>query len=100
MSQVIWDALSRRPHQSLASVGVAALVQLVTSLGSTLDARTWLDVMDVLCQSAEATAPALEGLAGTLTRQALGQVGWPSTVKEASNAVEAWLRCSCWASEA
>ena len=74
MPWVPW--LSRRPHQSLASVGVAALVQLVTSLGTTLDARTWLDVMDVFGQSAEVTAPALAGLAGTLTRQALGQVGW------------------------
>lgn len=59
----------RRPHQSLASVGVAALVQLVTSAGASLDAATWLDVVAVMSQSALDTAPALQDITDALTRQ-------------------------------
>lgn len=50
-------------------MGVAALVQLVMSLGATLDAPTWLEAVDVFAQSAEATAPNLADLASTLARQ-------------------------------
>lgn len=64
----------RRPHQSLASVGVAALVQLVTSAGGTLDAPTWLEVVDMMAQSATTTVPALADLASIIARQAEGQV--------------------------
>ena len=37
----------RRPHQSLASVGVAALVQLVTAAGDQMDAATWVQIVQV-----------------------------------------------------
>ena len=37
----------RRPHQNLASVGVAALVQLVTAAGDQMDASTWIEIIQV-----------------------------------------------------
>ena len=41
------DSVNRRPHQNLASVGVAALVQLVTAAGDQMDASTWIEIIQV-----------------------------------------------------
>ena len=49
--------MCRRPHQNLASVGVAALVQLVTAAGDQMDASTWIEIIQ-----ARQRAPALQAL--------------------------------------
>lgn len=76
-------------------MGVAALVQLVTALGATLDMATWLEVVAVFDTSAQATAPALSDLAATLAEQHQGQV-WtlcisPSVLCSASRCTWQWL---------
>lgn len=47
----------RRTHQSLASVGVAALVRLVTSAGSQMSSSIWQETVDMVAQAAAHTVP-------------------------------------------
>ncbi|DBA82002.1 TPA: hypothetical protein ACH3X1_007704 [Trebouxia sp. C0004] len=47
----------RRTHQSLASVGVAALVRLVTSAGSHMSSSMWQEAVDMIAQAASDTVP-------------------------------------------
>ena len=49
--------MNRRTHQSLASVGVAALVRLVTSAGSHMSSSMWQETVDMVAQAASDTAP-------------------------------------------
>ena len=49
--------MCRRTHQSLASVGVAALVRLVTSAGSQMSSSMWQEAVDMLAQAASDTIP-------------------------------------------
>ena len=47
----------RRTHQSLASVGVAALVRLVTSAGTQMSSSIWQETVDMVAQAAAHTVP-------------------------------------------
>ncbi|KAL3151968.1 hypothetical protein ABBQ32_001092 [Trebouxia sp. C0010 RCD-2024] len=47
----------RRTHQSLASVGVAALVRLVTSAGSQMSSSMWQETVDMVAQAVGDTVP-------------------------------------------
>ena len=58
--------LCRRPHQSLASVGTAALVRLALSTGSRLSPEAWAELLQTLSNSTEATLPDIESLVTTL----------------------------------
>lgn len=44
-------AAGRRPHQSLAAVGVAALVRLIVSAGAKMSAAVWVDGVSTLAQA-------------------------------------------------
>ena len=44
-------AAGRRPHQSLAAVGVAALVRLIVSAGGKMSAAVWVDGVSTLAQA-------------------------------------------------
>ena len=57
------SAHCRRTHQSLASVGVAALVRLVTSAGSHMSSSMWQEAVDMLAQAAQDTTPHIAELA-------------------------------------
>ncbi|KAL0026445.1 hypothetical protein WJX79_010345 [Trebouxia sp. C0005] len=52
----------RRTHQSLASVGVAALVRLVTSAGSHMSSSMWQEAVDMIAQAASDTIPQVSDL--------------------------------------
>lgn len=52
----------RRTHQSLASVGVAALVRLVTSAGSHMSSSMWQEAVDMVAQAAADTIPQVADL--------------------------------------
>ena len=47
----------RRPHQSLASVGVAALVRLVVAAGDRMSASVWVEAITTLHDCAADTRP-------------------------------------------
>lgn len=47
----------RRTHQSLASVGVAALVRLVTSAGTQMSSSMWQETIDMVAQAVGDTVP-------------------------------------------
>lgn len=47
----------RRTHQSLASVGVAALVRLVTSAGTQMSSSMWQETVDMVAQAVADTVP-------------------------------------------
>ena len=52
----------RRPHQSLAAVGVAAFVRLAVSAGSQMSAAVWEELLVTLSECADATLPDVECL--------------------------------------
>ncbi|KAL0051487.1 hypothetical protein WJX82_008426 [Trebouxia sp. C0006] len=52
----------RRTHQSLASVGVAALVRLVTCAGSHMSSNMWQEAVDMIAQAASDTIPQVADL--------------------------------------
>ncbi|GMH32506.1 hypothetical protein BSKO_00340 [Bryopsis sp. KO-2023] len=49
----------RRPHQSLASMGVAATVRLINNAGEMMDKETWAAALAVLEETAAQTRPAV-----------------------------------------
>ncbi len=55
-------AVCRRTHQSLASVGVAALVRLVTCAGSHMSSSMWQEAVDMIAQAASDTIPQVADL--------------------------------------
>ena len=57
----------RRTHQSLASVGVAALVRLVASAGSHMSSTMWMEAVDMITHAAEDTTPQVADLAQPLS---------------------------------
>ena len=57
----------RRTHQSLASVGVAALVRLVASAGSHMSSTMWMEAVDMVTHAAEDTTPQVADLAQPLS---------------------------------
>ena len=54
--------MCRRTHQSLASVGVAALVRLVTCAGSHMSSSMWQEAVDMIAQAASDTIPQVADL--------------------------------------
>ncbi|CAL8462959.1 g2493 [Coccomyxa elongata] len=61
----IFDLLSnfvRRPHQSLAAVGVAALVRLIVAAGDRMSAAVWVEAIGTLAACATDTRPAVREL--------------------------------------
>jgi brefeldin A-inhibited guanine nucleotide-exchange protein len=52
----------RRPHQSLAAVGVAALVRLLVATGDRMSAATWVEAVGTLSSCAADTRPAVREL--------------------------------------
>lgn len=47
----------RRPHQSLASVGVAALVRLIVAAGDRMGTSVWVEAITTLHNCAAETRP-------------------------------------------
>ena len=47
----------RRPHQSLASVGVAALVRLIVAAGDRMSTSVWVEAITTLHNCAAETRP-------------------------------------------
>ena len=47
----------RRPHQSLASVGVAALVRLIVAAGDRMSTSVWVEAITALHNCAAETCP-------------------------------------------
>lgn len=54
--------LRRRPHQSLAAVGVAALVRLIVAAGDRMSANVWIEAIGTLAACADDTRPAVREL--------------------------------------
>lgn len=52
----------RRPHQSLAAVGVAALVRLIVAAGESMSTATWVEAITTLSSCAADTRPAVHEL--------------------------------------
>lgn len=52
----------RRPHQSLAAVGVAALVRLMVAAGDRMSPATWIEAITTLSSCAADTRPAVREL--------------------------------------
>lgn len=59
------DPLCRRPHQSLASVGVAALVRLAVRAGDRMSPNVWQELLETVAKCAVATQPDIERLVST-----------------------------------
>lgn len=47
----------KRPHQSLAAIGIAAFVRLVTNAGEMFSEAQWFDVVSALKEAAKETLP-------------------------------------------
>ncbi len=54
--------MCRRPHQSLAAVGVAALVRLIVAAGDRMSATVWVEAIGTLAACATDTCPAVREL--------------------------------------
>eukprot|EP00891_Asterochloris_glomerata_P002829 jgi/Astpho2/2829/e_gw1.00050.8.1_t len=63
----ILDLLLNFIRQSLASVGVAALVRLVASAGSHMSSTMWMEAVDMITHAAEDTIPQVAELAQPLS---------------------------------
>ena len=66
---LIMSKIYRRPHQSLASVGAAALVRLALSTGSRMSPESWQELLRVLDGCAKATLPDIESLVSSLSER-------------------------------
>ncbi|KAK9829453.1 hypothetical protein WJX72_005963 [[Myrmecia] bisecta] len=67
----------RRTHQSLAAVGVAALVRLLTSAGSQMSSTVWQEAIAMLAHAVSDTRPHVAELLAPASRRAshLGDAG-------------------------
>ncbi|XP_044492661.1 brefeldin A-inhibited guanine nucleotide-exchange protein 2-like isoform X1 [Mangifera indica] len=54
---VLLVSLIKRPHQSLAGIGIAAFVRLMSNVGDLFSDEKWLEVVLSLKEAANATAP-------------------------------------------
>ncbi|XP_010540253.1 PREDICTED: brefeldin A-inhibited guanine nucleotide-exchange protein 3 [Tarenaya hassleriana] len=54
---MLFVSLIKRPHQSLAGAGIAALVRLMREVGHQLSDEQWLDVVSCIREAADATSP-------------------------------------------
>lgn len=52
----------QRPHQSLASMGIAALVRLIGGAAENMTQEIWSDAFDVLVTTSDRTRPAVAEL--------------------------------------
>lgn len=54
---MLFVSLIKRPHQSLAGAGIAALVRLMRDVGHQFSDEQWLEVVSCIKEAADATAP-------------------------------------------
>ncbi|XP_068649734.1 brefeldin A-inhibited guanine nucleotide-exchange protein 2-like [Aristolochia californica] len=62
----------KRPHQSLAGIGIAAFVRLMTNAGYLLSEEKWLEVVLSLKEAAKATAPDFSAIMNELDHEIIG----------------------------
>ncbi|KAG9445348.1 hypothetical protein H6P81_016688 [Aristolochia fimbriata] len=63
----------KRPHQSLAGIGIAAFVRLMTNAGNLLSEEKWLEVVLSLKEAAKATAPDFLPIMNELDHEIVGR---------------------------
>uniref|UniRef100_A0A1J3DME3 Brefeldin A-inhibited guanine nucleotide-exchange protein 3 n=1 Tax=Noccaea caerulescens TaxID=107243 RepID=A0A1J3DME3_NOCCA len=56
---MLFVSLIKRPHQSLAGAGIAALVRLMRDVGHQFSEEQWLEVVSCIKEAADATSPDL-----------------------------------------
>jgi brefeldin A-inhibited guanine nucleotide-exchange protein len=54
---MLFVSLIKRPHQSLAGAGIAALVRLMRDVGHQFSNEQWLEVVSCIKEAADATSP-------------------------------------------
>ncbi|XP_023644738.1 brefeldin A-inhibited guanine nucleotide-exchange protein 3 [Capsella rubella] len=54
---MLFVSLIKRPHQSLAGAGIAALVRLMRDVGHQFSDEQWLEVVSCIKEAADATSP-------------------------------------------
>ncbi|XP_068635928.1 brefeldin A-inhibited guanine nucleotide-exchange protein 2-like [Aristolochia californica] len=63
----------KRPHQSLAGIGIAAFVRLMTNSGNLLSEEKWQEVVLSLKEAAKATAPDFSPIMNELDQEIAGR---------------------------